>query len=251
MKLNQYYQSKRYSQNAVSWRNNVYFPLRAKWLANSLPIKIQGKILDAGCGDGAMLTSLKNLCPSIEMYGVDISKEGCRIAAERNIITKVADLNCEIPFKDNFFDFVIAHEVMEHLIDTDRFLEECNRILKKEGYLIITTPNLTAWYHRILFLFGYPPLFLELSTRNRKVGIGILKHIIKNKQPVGHIRVFTPAALNDLVRLYGFKTEKIKGAPIPFGFPKIISWIYDFLDSIFSFFPCLSSNFMLVAKKQA
>lgn len=251
MKLNQHYQSKRYSENAVSWRNKVYFPLRANWLANSLPIKIQGKILDAGCGDGAILANLKKLCSSIEMYGVDIPEKGCRIAAERDITTKLADLNYEIPFKDDFFDFIIAHEVIEHLIDPDKFLEECNRVLKKEGYLIITTPNLTAWYHRIFFLFGLPPLFLELSTRNRKLGIGVLKHIIKNKQPVGHIRVFTPAALNDLVRLYGFKVEKIKGAPIAFGFPKIISLLYDFLDSVFSFFPSLSSNFMLVAKKQS
>lgn len=250
MELGQYYQSGRYSKNATEWRDSFYFPLRIKWIIDNLPAKFQGRILDAGCGDGTMLTNLKKHHPSIRMYGTDISKEGCRLARERGIIAKISDLNHKIPFKNNFFDFIIAHEVIEHLTDPDEFLEECNRTLKKGGYLVVTTPNLTAWYHRILFLFGLYPLFSELSTRERKVGIGILKYVIKSNQPVGHIRIFTAAALKDLIKLYGFSIKKVKGAPIPFNFPKIIGWIYDTFDFIFSFFPSLSSNILIVAKKK-
>lgn len=250
MELNQYYQSERYAKDSVSWRQNCYFPLRVNWIVENLPVKLQGRILDAGCGDGTMLDNLKKQDPSLQMYGTDISEEGCKIAAGKGIIAKTSDLNLEIPFESDFFDFVIAHEVIEHLIDPDRFLEECQRVLKKGSYLIITTPNLTAWYHRLLFLLGYPPLFSELSTRDRKVGIGILKHIIKNEQPVGHIRIFTAAALKDMLEHYGFEVVKIKGAPIPFSFPKLIDWIYDFFDRIFSFFPSLSSNLMLVAREK-
>lgn len=250
MKLSQYYQSGRYSQDATGWRDNLYFPLRVKWIIDNLPVKFHGRILDAGCGNGTMLANLKKYCSDLQMYGVDISKEGCRLARGRGIITKISDLNYRIPFKNNFFDFIVVHEVIEHLIDPDKFLEECNRTLKKGGYLVVTTPNLTAWYHRILFLFGLPPLFSELSTRNRTVGIGFLKHLIKNKQPVGHIRVFTVAALKDLIKLYGFSIEKVRGAPIPFDFPKIIRWIYDTFDFIFSFFPSLSSNILIMAKKK-
>lgn len=249
MKIKQYYQSGRYSEDSTKWRKEIYFPLRTQWLIKQLPKKFSGKVLDAGCGDGGMLAEVKELHPEIEPYGVDISESGCRIAKERGINTKVANLNEKIPFKDSFFDFVVVHEVIEHLLDPDKFLEECNRTLKKRGYLVITTPNLAAWYHRILFLFGFYPLFLEMSTRDRRVGIGPLRQIIRNTQPVGHVRIFTAPALKDLVKLYGFRVERVKGSPIAFNFPKIVSWIYDSLDFVFSFFPSLSSNLLIVARK--
>lgn len=250
MRIQQYYQSGRYRKDATKWRKEIYFPMRTQWLIGNLPKTPSGKMLDAGCGDGGMLVEIKKLFPSIDAYGVDISKSGCEIAARRGIKTKVADLNKRIPHRDNFFDFVIAHEVIEHLVDPDKFLEESHRVLKKGGYLIITTPNLAAWYHRILFLFGYYPLFLEMSTRDRSVGIGILKQIVKNKQPVGHIRVFTLPTLKDLVNKYGFKVEKVASSPIAFGFPQPLGFVYDTLDYFFSSFPSLGSNLLVIAKKK-
>lgn len=250
MKINEYYQSGRYSKNAIEWREQCYFPMRIKWILDKTSIKFRGKVLDAGCGDGAMLLELKKINPGIEIYGTDISEKALRFAQEKGIKTKISDLNFQIPFDNNFFNFVIAHELIEHLVDPDNFLEECGRVLEKEGYLIITTPNLVSWYHRPLFLFGFHPLFSELSTRNRKVGTGFLKKIIKNEQPVGHIRIFTVRALKDLLQLYGFEIVKVKGSPIPFNFPKIVSWLYDTFDFLFSFIPSLSSNLLIIAKKK-
>lgn len=250
MKIKQYYHSGRYRKDSTKWRKEVYFPQRTRWLIKQLPRKFSGKILDAGCGDGGMLAEIKDLYPNIEPYGVDISKSGCKIAKKRGIDVKVADLNDKIPFKDDFFDFIIGHEIIEHLVDPDKFLEESARVLKKGGYLILTTPNLAAWYHRILFIFGYYPLFLEMSTRKRIIGIGILKHIIKNDQPVGHIRVFTLPALKDLINSYGFETIKTKSSSIAFNFPQPLQCIYDTLDYLFSYLPTLGSNLLVVAKKK-
>ena len=250
MKINQHYQSARYGKDSVKWRKEVYYPMRTNWLVGQLPTKISGKVLDAGCGDGGMSEVVKKNYPSVDMYGVDISKKGVGIAKKRGIKTKVADLNKKIPYGNNFFDFVIAHEVIEHLVDPDTFLEESVRVLKKGGYLVVTTPNLAAWYHRILFLFGYYPLFSEMSTKTRRAGIGLLKYVIKNDKPVGHIRIFTMPALTDLISFNGFKIVNTKASPIAFNFPRPLRLFYDTLDYLFSYRPTLGSNLLVVAKKK-
>ncbi len=52
----------------------------------------------------------------------------------------VADAH-KLPFKDQIFDTVIAGDIIEHLENPSKFLRECNRVLKKEGLLILSTPN--------------------------------------------------------------------------------------------------------------
>jgi len=250
MKLEKYYDIGRYFEHYTTWREKEYFPNRIKLFVKNLPVNFSGKILDAGCGDGTMLSNIKKNNSKIKPYGVDISKKGCEIARKKGIKTRVADLNNKIPFFKNSFNFVIAHEVIEHLTDPDQFLEECHRVLKKNGYLIITTPNLTAWYHRLLFLFGFYPLFSELSTRNRQVGIGPLKKIIKNVQPVGHIRIFTVSALKDMLKLYGFKVVKVKGSAVSTAFPRVIKWIFEGIDSLWSQIPSLSSNILIIGQRK-
>lgn len=54
-----------------------------------------------------------------------------------------------IPFKSNTFDSVVAGELIEHLDQPNLFLNESYRILKKKGYLILTTPNKNSWINKI------------------------------------------------------------------------------------------------------
>ena len=49
---------------------------------------------------------------------------------------------------------IIASEVIEHMFDTDFFIEEMKRILKSNGRIIITTPNMHSATNRLLFLMG-------------------------------------------------------------------------------------------------
>lgn len=72
----------------------------------------------------------------------------------------VFDLNSvPLPFKDNFADILFAGEVIEHLLNPFNFLKELNRILKKDGILILSTPNLASFKNRIKLLFGLMPNF--------------------------------------------------------------------------------------------
>ena len=70
-----------------------------------------------------------------------------------------------MPFPDNYFDCVLLMEVVEHLRNPYVVLPEINRIIKKDGYLILSTPNILSLKSRFRFLlegnyeyFREPPL---------------------------------------------------------------------------------------------
>ncbi len=249
MNLNQYYQFGRYKNPDFKKGRASYLKKRATWIRKELQIPFSGKILDVGCGDGSLLYQLKISNPALELFGTDISKKGCKLAAKQGLKAKVADLNYKIPFENSKFDFIISHESIEHLWNTDKFMSECYRCLKKGGYLIITTPNLTAWYNRILALLGIHSMSAEMSTIDRQVGLGPLKLFIKTTQPLGHIRIFTISALKDLANLYGFNVKKIKGSSFSFTMNPLFL-LFSVLDYLFSFIPSLSSDLLIILKKK-
>ena len=67
--------------------------------------------------------------------------------------------SCEeaCPVKNERYDVIIASEIIEHVFDTDFFIEELKRILKPNGRIIITTPNMHFAANRLLFLMGKFP----------------------------------------------------------------------------------------------
>ena len=68
------------------------------------------------------------------------------------------DLNKKFPIKDNSVDVVVSDQVIEHLTDVvDNFVKEIFRILKPEGYAVISTENLSSWNNLFALLFGYGP----------------------------------------------------------------------------------------------
>ena len=99
-----------------------------------------GFVLDAGCGEGShlarILTTIREKSDiRLQGVGIDISKEGIRIAARdyTNIIWCVADL-ASLPFKDKQFDIVL------NILSPASYLE-FNRILKDNGILIKVVPG--------------------------------------------------------------------------------------------------------------
>jgi len=249
--MKKYYQTDRYNIKNIKKRKRSNYIYRIYDLIKKTKIKPKGNVLDVGCGDGEMSFQLKKIFPRATYFGTDISSKGCNLANSKGIKSKQADLNQIIPFKDKTFDIIIAQEIIEHLIDPDKFLEECNRVLKKDGVIIITTPNLLAWYQRILCLFGILPTFSELSTRDRRIGLGFLKNVITNNQPVGHIRIFNKIGLVEIVERYGFVNSKIVGAQIRYNFSNnILNSIYNIGDFAFSHFPSLASDLIIRARKK-
>ena len=109
-------------------------------------ISLRGNALDYGCGPGFFLEKL--LEEDICCYGADFSKRSVDLANEKlkgNLLFKGVELinKFPIPFKDSTFDIVFLLEVFEHipLEYLALTINEFKRITKKEGIIVITTPN--------------------------------------------------------------------------------------------------------------
>ena len=201
------------------------------------------RVFDAGCGDGFLSQIIQDITKA-KVYGIDISSLNCKLAREKGVIAKRADLNKKIPFKDSFFDLVFAGEIIEHLHNPDNFLKEIKRTLKSDGIFVLTTPNLASWYNRIILILGIQPYGLEASIEDARIGFKFLKRI-KNSKAAGHLRLFTLAAIEDLLEFHGFKIEKVEGFPITFFPPPIYTF-----EKFMSFFPSLSSHITIKARKK-
>ncbi|MGZ5486705.1 MAG: class I SAM-dependent methyltransferase [Nitrososphaeraceae archaeon] len=201
--------------------------------------------LDIGCGDGYFCSRVKSLF-NADVIGVDISEKACELSNKRGINTIVADLQNILPFKNETFDVVFCGEVIEHLADTDFLLDEIYRILKKEGYLIITTPNLASWYNRFLFLFGIQPIATEVSFK-KKYG-HIFKFLGEGGNPVGHIRNFTKNSLTGLIKSHNFRIKSVQSTGWLNSWKKR-SLIFKIDKIISNNFVSLGSKLIVLAKK--
>ncbi len=73
-------------------------------------------------------------------------------------MTIKCDLNVDkIPLEDKSIDIILAGELIEHIPNTLFFLLECKRILKENGYIVLSTPNICSLKERIRMLFGALP----------------------------------------------------------------------------------------------
>ncbi|MGS2612925.1 class I SAM-dependent methyltransferase [Micromonospora sp. LZ34] len=204
-------------------------------------------VLDAGCGDGSFLAQLDAQVgdPAVSWVGVDYSEHQLAKAAMLPYQFHKCDLGEGIPLPDASVDLVHAAEVIEHLYDPDLLVEECARVLRPGGHLVVTTPNLHAWYNRILFLAGIQPVFHETSSRSTEVGAGPLRRLKQDTRPVGHLRLFNRTALVDLLCREGFRPLTVRGARFP-GVPRSLHW----LDGAFGRRPSLASILVVLAVKR-
>lgn len=94
------------------------------------------KVVDLGCGTGTLLNKIKNEVKNVDATGVDFSYIALNML--RDDIHKVKCVLPETKFKNKSFDVAIATELLEHLDDDEKMIEEMRRIAKK---VIVTVPN--------------------------------------------------------------------------------------------------------------
>jgi len=166
-----------------------------------------GKVLDIGCGDG-LITSLIGDITKAEVHGVDISKSAVSEARKKGVLARTLNVDRDgFPFKKNTFDSVFCGDLIEHLYDTEKLLDDVIQIMKPGGYLIISVPNIASWYNRCFLLLGYMPVWIESSLKTYTGNPFI-------KDGMGHIHAFTRDSLKELLRLKGFSIENVSGSPV-------------------------------------
>ena len=99
------------------------------------------KVLDVGCGNGAITSAVASL--GCEVVGVDVSESSIERARESN---RFPNARFEVVLGDEFdlndgYDLIICSEVLEHLHRPQRLLKTIVRHLKDDGFLFITIPN--------------------------------------------------------------------------------------------------------------
>ena len=99
----------------------------------------KGRLLDLGCGAGNFLLEMKKM--GFKTTGVDISKNAREIASGKGLIILQGELKDQ-KFPNNYFDIITLWHVFEHLLDPSSIIQEIYRIMKKDGILLIETPNI-------------------------------------------------------------------------------------------------------------
>jgi ubiquinone/menaquinone biosynthesis C-methylase UbiE len=102
-----------------------------------------------------------------------------------------------LPFEDASGDVVLAGEIVEHVVDTESFLQEIHRVLRPGGATILSTPNIFWWKYRVKLMAGRYPDALEYRSRYG--------------DDFGHVRTFAPGQLRGLLTETGFQDVRIVG----------------------------------------
>lgn len=152
---------------------------------------VSGKFLDVGCAFGYLLKEASSHFG--EVYGCDISPFAIEKARKiaHNAHLKVCDIGKSLPYKNVLFDCICAMDVLEHTKDVEKSLESLARMLKKNGYLIISMP-IDSWPRRIFGFLDKDPShisILRVSELNRMLAGHNLEIVKKNyfaPMPMSH-----------------------------------------------------------------
>ena len=188
----------------------------------------KGALLDVGCGDGS--SSEEIVKDGWSVSGLELSPKNVTKARKKGINAVVGNAEEKLPYNEDMFDVVIAGEIIEHLTNPKNFLEECYRVLKPNGVLILTTPNVCFLLSRIKVLFGKLPY----------------------ASAPFHFQYFTLSSLKKLLNESGFTIERAIGNMV------LGEGIFDRLKVPFlkfisthpaKFFPTLSANLIIKSRK--
>lgn len=200
-----------------------------KYGAHAKMVQLVGKnkkVLEIGCATGYISKKLKeNGC---QVIGIEIDSSAGRIAKRycKNVIIADVESLKKISYKN--FDVLLFGDVLEHLKDPSNVLKRFRKYLKKNGYVVLSVPNIAFWFIRLKLLFGK----FEYGD------YGILDRT--------HLKFFTLKSLKKLLDDGGYKIVKIDVTPRSMS--PLINWlIYGFTKLWKSL---LAYQFLIVAVKR-
>jgi 2-polyprenyl-3-methyl-5-hydroxy-6-metoxy-1,4-benzoquinol methylase len=152
-------------------------------------LKVKGRLLDIGCGNGKLLLLAKN-------YGWDV--KGLELSNFLvDSIKKIYKLNVVVsnfltykPAKNDKYDVVVLHHVLEHLPDSILAMKKINALLKPGAHAVLSFPDIE----------GY-----ELKLKRYLSNTGFNKKIYKKNYKPGHCNEFCKDSFTYLLDQTGFE----------------------------------------------
>jgi SAM-dependent methyltransferase len=174
----------------------------------------RGKILDVPAGEGALAVRLKNA--GFEVFCCDLYPQIFKL---EDVEIRRGNLDSSLPYEDKSFDFIVCVEGLEHIENPANAIREFARLLRENGMLIVSVPNILNIEERLKWLFnGYTSHFKPLSSEalaDIKQEFGEMEEIALHVNPIGYSEV------RFLLEKNGFELKKIY-----LDKPKKNSWAY-------------------------
>ncbi len=185
-----------YSEFYTQYPLKLYPYSSHKMVIDILNKKSNQRIIDIGCGDGLFA---KHISDNNYKVGVDFIPESENTKKNFNKFFQY-DLNKGFPAalkEEGKFDYILFLDILEHLLDYEKILNDSKNILNKDGKIIVSLPNFANIYVRLNLLFGRLPLADK----------GILDRT--------HLHLFTHRIIKKLLKKYKFTVVGQKSTPIP------------------------------------
>lgn len=148
-----------------------------------LPFVAGGRLLDVGCGAGDQLRRMRAF--GWDVSGLEPDAQAVAAAQAAGLDVRHGDL-LSLRWPDAAFDAVTMVHVIEHLVDPQRHLLECLRILRPGGRLVVITPNVRSLGHRCF-------------TRDWR-----------GLEPPRHLQLYSPASLRRTLHDAGLEVERLR-----------------------------------------
>ena len=145
--------------------------------------KEHGRLLDVGCGNGQLLVRMRAL--GWEVAGVEPDAAACQVAREACGLEVVTGALAAADLAPEQWDVVTANHVLEHVLDPVAMLQDCARLLRPGGKLVVTTPNI------------------------RSLACDHFKSAWLHWDPPRHIHCFGPRALQTCAERAGLEVERV------------------------------------------
>ena len=164
----------------------------------------QGAMLDIGCATGVVTRLMADKALAARVVGVDFAPVATAVE------TRAVNLDSDecLPFPDSTFDIVTCLETLEHVHDTDHLVREIRRVLKDDGYAVLSVPRIDGLLTVIMLAVGLQPPAIECSLVRRygspEAGTRVS----------GHVSHFTRRALEQCVVAQGFFVDAFAQASI-------------------------------------
>jgi ubiquinone/menaquinone biosynthesis C-methylase UbiE len=138
------------AQYYVARHSDIGFRFELSSIVKLLPEQVGGRVLEIGCGGGALLSALQKR--QLHPFGIDINYTALALARRVSPTARLAGGSAGVlPYDNSSFQVVLAQHVIEHFESPATVLSEWARVLAPGGTMVLVTPNANYPDHACFF----------------------------------------------------------------------------------------------------